>query len=196
MSTLPSAISSTVATSATTPTATNPLAGMSTGDFLKIMMSELQNQDPTQPESSSQLLGELSSLENVQSQVGLQSGLQSMVTQNQLAQAGGLIGREVAGVDANNNQVQGLVTSVIVQNGTPSLQLDTGDSINMSNVTAIGPAPAANTTGTTGTTGTPGTPGTIATTTTPTTTPAVSTAITPASNSVLPALSTTSTTGL
>src|SRR5258707_1197610 len=105
-----SAITSTGSPGASTGT-NNAFAALSSGDFLKVMLSELQNQDPLQPQDTSKLLEQLSSLRNVESQLTLQQSLQSLVTQSQISQAGGMIGKLVAGVDDGGSNVSGLVTS-------------------------------------------------------------------------------------
>lgn len=107
-------------------------------DFLKVMLSELKNQDPFQPQDSSKLLEQLSSLRNIESQMSLQDSLTNLVLQNQVSSAGGLLGRLVGGLDDRNRAVQGLVTSVRVQDGKAILELDTGHALAMERVTQIG----------------------------------------------------------
>ncbi len=133
-----SAVSSTSSATGATTTA-NTFGNLSSADFMKIMMTELQSQDPLQPTDSSKILEQLSSLRNIESQLSLQQQLQSLVAQNQISAAGALIGKMVVGLDTTNTTVAGVVTSVLVQNGVPVLQLDSGKSLNMSGVTQIAP---------------------------------------------------------
>ena len=65
------------------------------------------------------------------------SKLQKLVLQNQVATAGGLIGKSVEGKDDSNNSVDGLVTAVRVQDGQAVLELDNGKSLSMDRVTRI-----------------------------------------------------------
>lgn len=106
-------------------------------EFIKIMISELTHQDPFKPQDSSALLEQMSSLRNIESQLSLQEKLESLVLQNQLSSAGGLIGKVIEGLDANNNDVTGLVTSVRVENGKAVLELDSGKQLAMDRVTRI-----------------------------------------------------------
>lgn len=122
--------------------ASDKLAAMSSDDFLKIMLSELRNQDPFDPQDSGKLLDQMSSLRNIQSQLSLQESLQSLVTQNQIASAGGMIGKIVRGLDSGNQEVTGKVTSVRVQDNMAMLELDNGKLLEMGRVTAIANAPA------------------------------------------------------
>lgn len=115
----------------------NAFSSIKSSDFIRIMLSELRNQDPFQPQDSSKLLEQLSSLRNIESQISLQDKLESMVLQNQVATAGGMIGKLVAGLDQQNNSVVGLVTSVRIQNGKAQLELDNGKSLSIDRVTDI-----------------------------------------------------------
>ena len=115
----------------------NRFAELSTEEFMKVLFTELQNQDPLKPQDSSKMLEQLSSLRNIESQLSLQSDLKALVTQNQIASAGNLIGKLVQGLDEGNNQVIGLVTGVRVADDQVLLQLDTGQQLNMGRVTAI-----------------------------------------------------------
>ena len=120
---------------------TNRFSDLSSEQFLKVMISELRNQDPLKPQDSSKLLEQMSSLRNIETQSALQDELGKLVTQNQIASAGNLIGQRVAGLDGSNNQVEGLVTAVRVRDEQVMLELDTGQRLAMSRVTSISPEP-------------------------------------------------------
>jgi len=115
----------------------NAFAQLDSSEFIQVMISELQNQDPFQPQDSSKLLEQMSSLRNIESQMTLQDQLQNLVQQNQVASAGNLIGKLVQGLSADGENVQGLVNSVRVTDDGVFLELDTGRSLKMSQVTAI-----------------------------------------------------------
>ncbi|MDH3584900.1 MAG: hypothetical protein OER86_11870 [Phycisphaerae bacterium] len=119
------------------PELTNRFAEMSSEDFIRVLFTELRNQDPLEPQDSSKLLEQLSSLRNIESQLTLQEKLESLVLGNQIASAGNLIGKLVEGLDGFNDQVQGLVTSVRVADGQVVLELDSGQALEMDRVTTI-----------------------------------------------------------
>jgi flagellar basal-body rod modification protein FlgD len=147
-----------------TPTTTvaNPNANLNSSDFINMMLTELQNQDPLNPTDSQALLSQMSSIGQLQSSTQLQSTLTQFSFQSQLASAGNLIGKTVMGLDASQNNTAGVVTAVTAQNSQVWLQLNNGDQVQMGNVTAIaGSLPTSTTTPVTGTS---------AVTTTPTTT--------------------------
>ncbi|MBI1369515.1 MAG: hypothetical protein GC162_12785 [Planctomycetes bacterium] len=138
------AVSGVGESSTTSAGVSNRYADLSSEDFLKIIMTELQSQDPLSPQDSSKLLDQISSLRNIESQLKLNDNLQAMVLQNQVSSAGGLIGKVVAGLDANNNKVGGLVSSVRVVDDNVMLELDTGQTISMDRVTDIADASILN----------------------------------------------------
>lgn len=113
---------------------------LTSNDFMKLLITELQNQDPTQPMDNSQLLTQLSQMRNLQASVDLDSTLSSLTTSQQLNSGASFLGKTVSGNDANNNAVTGVVSSVLVQNNTATLVLDGGQNqLPMANVTTISP---------------------------------------------------------
>jgi flagellar basal-body rod modification protein FlgD len=126
-------------TSSTQHTSASKLQ-LTTQDFIKMMVTQLQNQDPLQPASNEQLLGQMSQIGQLQSANDLQTALKDMVKQNQIASAANLIGKQVTGV-AGQDVVKGQVVSVSVANNAVTLNLDNAKTLDLSNVTEIDGAP-------------------------------------------------------
>ena len=84
------------------------LYGLTTDDFMKLFLAQLQNQDPTKPMDDSQMLSQLSQMSMIQTFENLQKTL----TGSQLAQSSALIGKHVTGTDVNGSPVDGIVSSV------------------------------------------------------------------------------------
>ena len=125
----------------------NKLA-LKTEDFIKMMITQLQQQDPMEPAKNEQLLAQMSQIGQLQSNTQLQESLKGMVLQHQIGSAGNLIGKSVRGLSAEGDPVQGLVNSVRVEDGAVRLELDNGQALSLDRVTSIGgaaaaPAPAA-----------------------------------------------------
>src|SRR3954469_24330843 len=80
-------------------------------DFIKMMVTQLQNQDPMEPAKNEQLLAQMSQIGQLQSSTQLQSSLSGMVLQNQIGSAGNLIGKTIEGLDDQNDSVKGIVNS-------------------------------------------------------------------------------------
>jgi flagellar basal-body rod modification protein FlgD len=112
-------------------------------DFLNMMITQLQHQDPLNPTSSSDLLAQMSQIGQLQASTTLQTQLTGFGLQTSIGTASSMIGKTVQGLDTNNNPITGVVTSVQVQKGNVSLGLDKGGTMALTNVTAITPAPAA-----------------------------------------------------
>jgi flagellar basal-body rod modification protein FlgD len=146
-------ISSTLPTTSTSSTSSSSASGWASlqpSDFIQMMVTQLQNQDPTQPTSNEEILQQISQIGQLQSADTLQTDLSTMVLQNSISSAGNLIGKTVKGVDSTGNTSSGIVNSVQVANGSVALQLDSGKSMLLSNVQNI--AQATTTAGTTTTT--------------------------------------------
>jgi len=110
---------------------------LNTGQFLNILLTELTNQDPFEPNDSQALLEQLSSLRNIESQTALQESLETLVLQNNISQASSLLGKVVEGLTAGGDRVAGKVMSVRVVDGKAELELDTGRTLGIDRVTTV-----------------------------------------------------------
>jgi flagellar basal-body rod modification protein FlgD len=99
----------------------NSVYGLTTDDFMKLFLAQLQNQDPTKPMDDTQMLAELSQMTQIQTLQQVQKALQG----SQLAQSSALIGKNVTGMDVNGAAVNGVVTSV-TQSSDAGLVLQVG----------------------------------------------------------------------
>ena len=112
---------------------------LKTEDFIKMMITQLQNQDPMEPAKNDQLLAQMSQISQLQSSTNLNDSLKSMVLQNQIGSASSLIGKSVQGMADDNSTVAGMVTSVKVESDAVKLELDNGQALDLGRVTAIAP---------------------------------------------------------
>src|SRR5690606_11747188 len=106
-------------------------------DFIKMMITQLQHQDPMEPAKNQELLAQMSQIGQLQASTKTQEVLESLAAQTQIGAAGNLIGKMVRGLDAKNEPVSGLVTGVRVKDKKVYLELDNGHSLALSNVTDI-----------------------------------------------------------
>ena len=120
----------------TTPGA-NGFANLSSGEFLQIILSELSNQDPLAPNDTAAILEQLSSIRNIETQTQLDDKLSDLVTQNSISTSANFIGKFVSGLDANNNNAQGIVESLSVRDGKPVLNLAGGAELEAERVTQV-----------------------------------------------------------
>lgn len=81
-------------------------------EFVKIIFTELANQDPLQPNDSQALLEQLSTIRSIQSDIDMGQRLGSLVAQNEMSAAAGLIGKTAKGRGDAGAKVTGIVKSV------------------------------------------------------------------------------------
>jgi len=91
------------------------------------------------------MLQQISEIGQLQSATTMQTDLTGMVQQNQVSAASAMIGKEVQGTDANSNSITGIVSAVQITSSGVSLELNTGSTLAMNNVTAITNAPTPST---------------------------------------------------
>ncbi|MGV7034644.1 flagellar hook assembly protein FlgD [Methylobacterium symbioticum] len=115
-------VTSTTATSGTTTSATatattaakaasSVAAKLNAETFLTLFMEQLKNQDPTKPMDSTEYVGQLATLSQVEQATQTNKKLDSLLSSSFLDQAEALVGRTVTAADGS---VSGVVTSVKV----------------------------------------------------------------------------------
>jgi flagellar basal-body rod modification protein FlgD len=141
-------------------------------DFLKLLLAELQNQDPTKPMDDSQTIAQMAQFSALEATQQLQQTIQQSNNVQSIFQAGSMIGKYVQAAQADGSDVTGMVTGVdfTSTNGvmTPELQVNGAD-VDYSTIVKVSSTPITST-GTTSTSGTSSTAtsatGTSSTTTT------------------------------
>lgn len=99
---------------------------LSSQEFLQIIFTELQNQDPLDPQDSQAMLDQLSALRAIESDTKMVSSLENLVSQNEFAAASQLIGSLVSGITLDNQRVADMVISVSQTSQGPVLNLFDG----------------------------------------------------------------------
>lgn len=143
----PTSSSSSTGSGASGKGALTGFAALTSQDFMKMLLAELKNQDPTQPVSNSDLLQQLSQMQSLQSNVELNSTLSSFASNQQITSGASFLGKLVTGTDANKKPVSGIADSVSSQNGTVTIGVGSS-SIPIANLTGV--ALASSTPATTG----------------------------------------------
>lgn len=108
------------------PVTTPPAASQSAlGEdaFLKLLTTELQNQDPLKPMDDTQSVAQLAQFSALQAQNELKTSFQNFQSNFGVLQASSLIGKKatVSSTDASGNSstITGTVSTIAVQNGKP-----------------------------------------------------------------------------
>ena len=91
--------------------------------FLRLLVAEMKNQDPTNPNDATQYMAQLASFSNVEQSIQINSKLAAMMTSQALSQADGLIGRTVTSADG---AITGKIAAFTIQNGGAVAILENG----------------------------------------------------------------------
>jgi len=94
--------------------------------FLKLLMAEMKNQDPTKPMDSTEYVAQLATFSQVEQSVQMNSKLDQLLQTSALAQAGGIIGHTITSADGDTS---GTVSSVRLTSDGLVAMLDTGNEV-------------------------------------------------------------------
>ncbi len=98
-------------------------------EFLSLLVDNLKYQDPLDPTSSADLLTQLASLSQVQTQ-------QQIAETDQTSAAANLIGDTIAGSDASGLAVTGTVSGFSITSSGPTLEVGK-DSVSLGDVSSV-----------------------------------------------------------
>jgi len=105
---------------------------------MSLMIAQLQDQDPTDPVSNSDLMQQISDMETIQSNLQLSDTLTGLTLNDSLTAATVMIGQYVVGTDSTGASASGTVNSVSLTNGAASLNVGS-QSVPLANVSEIIP---------------------------------------------------------
>ncbi len=88
-------------------------------DFLRLLITELQNQDPLNPADNQDILHQVSQIRSIQSTTQLTQTLEAVLLGQNLASASSMIDKLVYGLTDEGQEVTGRVEGVIVEGGSP-----------------------------------------------------------------------------
>lgn len=113
-----------------------PLRGLDLDQFLKLMITEMQNQDPLNPLENHQILQQLSQIREIEATDRLTTTLESMLLNQQLSSAGGLMNQNIRGLTDDGQFVVGAVDRVTISGGKALLHVG-GQQVRLTNVAEI-----------------------------------------------------------
>jgi flagellar basal-body rod modification protein FlgD len=117
-------------------------AGLTSESFLTLLITELQNQDPTEPIGNEELLNQLSMMRNLQSNIELGDTLKAITSDQQLSTAATFIGKSITGISTEQEEVAGIADRAFLKDG--QVFVGVGDSeIPLSQVSVVTSADAA-----------------------------------------------------
>lgn len=120
--------------SSSSTSGSNGLDDVDLDQFLGLLITELQNQDPLNPMDNAQMMEQISQIRQIGSTTKLTETLSSLAIGQELSMASSLIGKEVNALDNNAKDVTGVVDRVSVQTDAKdqnnrTVQVHIGDSI-------------------------------------------------------------------
>jgi len=105
--------SSATSGTSTTPTKSNELGK---DDFLKLLVTQMQSQDPMNPMDNSEFIAQMAQFTSLEQ-------MKNMNTSMQIAQAASYIGKQVSWTDDKGEAQTGVVSSVKMVSGEPQLMI-------------------------------------------------------------------------
>jgi len=114
---------------------TDSLSGVSNAltqkDFLQLMVTQMQNQNPLDPQSDTQMAAEMAQFTSLQQSSAMSTSLAMM-------QADSLLGSTVNIQVDSHTLTNGVVQGVVLQNGTPQILVN-GSAYNLNQVISVAP---------------------------------------------------------
>jgi len=124
-------------TSSAPPSSGNAFQTLTSEDFVRIMFTELTNQDPLQPNDAKDLLDQVSSIRAIESDISLTDRLKEIALQNEISASGTLLGKFVQGLNDSGARVVGFVDSVSVTRQGTVLNLSTNEHVALKRVDEV-----------------------------------------------------------
>ncbi|MCA9244492.1 MAG: hypothetical protein KDA32_11085 [Phycisphaerales bacterium] len=118
------------------------LSSMKSEDFFRIMVTEMQQQDPFEPTKTADMIGQVSQIRSIEQSSTLNDTLTELTRNQRVGGASDLIGKYVIAStptgSGDASLVDGVVTGVSFgPDGAASLELDNGLRVPMSGVTNV-----------------------------------------------------------
>src|SRR4051812_35576055 len=127
----------TPASAAAAATSASGSGGPSQADFMKLLMTQMKNQDPLNPVSGTDFVTQLAQFSTLQGQQQLNTNINQMLMLQQVTQGASLIGKQITFTPSGNAlATSGTVSAVQMSNG--AVQLVVGNqTVDLSQVRSI-----------------------------------------------------------
>jgi flagellar basal-body rod modification protein FlgD len=102
----------------------NAIKDLDVDSFLKLMIAELQNQDPLNPMENDQMLAQIGQMREIAASDQLTNTLDGVLLGQNIASATNLIGADIDAISDDNQKVTGKVDKVSIADGVPKLHID------------------------------------------------------------------------
>jgi len=106
--------------SANAPAATTKASNLGLEDFMKILLTQLQYQDPLKPMDNQEFMAQIAQFTSLEQTQQLNDKLDQLITNQAALQSVGLIGRTVD-ISTSTGQVTGTVSALSLQGDSPQI---------------------------------------------------------------------------
>ncbi|MDU9692493.1 MULTISPECIES: flagellar hook assembly protein FlgD [Priestia] len=96
-------------------------------DFLKLLIAQLQNQDPMNPMEDKDFIAQMAQFSSLEQMTNMSTSLNTFVTQSQaspILKGSELIGKTAAWLDEEGNKKQGVISTASVKNNEISFTIN------------------------------------------------------------------------
>jgi flagellar basal-body rod modification protein FlgD len=108
-----------------------PINTLGQNDFLKLLVTKMTSQDPMNPQGDAEFIAQMAQFSSLEQSKQMTSDIAALT-------ANGLIGRTVTINDGSDEQLEGMVQSIALKNGSPHVVVG-GKQYALSQVSSITP---------------------------------------------------------
>src|SRR3954466_12129787 len=116
----------------------SPKAQMGKDSFLKLLVAQLQHQDPGNPMDSSAFMSQLAQFSSLEQMTNMSTSIAKLNTSNSVTQSVALIGHDLVFIRPDGSTASGVADGVTLLNGVAAIDVN-GESVSLDAVTAVGP---------------------------------------------------------
>jgi flagellar basal-body rod modification protein FlgD len=139
---LPAAPTPAVASITTTPATRTPSQAYNSEMFLKLLVTQLKNQDPSSPMDSTQMISQTSQLASMEQLTALNSSTSDSYNLQMRSAAANIVGKDVSWTDSDGVAQHGVASAVSFNGSAPTVTVGTA-SVALTALTGVGSAAAA-----------------------------------------------------
>jgi flagellar basal-body rod modification protein FlgD len=137
------AVNGTTGTQPTTGVVNNSSsAQLGENDFLKMLIAQLKNQDPTSPTDPTQWTSQLAQFTSLEQMTNVAQSMGRLVDSSSLTQGVDLIGKQLTWTRSDGSTGIGVVDGLTVSGGVPTLDVN-GEAVTLDTITSVATAPGS-----------------------------------------------------
>jgi|YNPBryBLVA2012_1023415.scaffolds.fasta_scaffold01019_14 flagellar basal-body rod modification protein FlgD len=114
-----------------------PVKEIGRDEFLRLLIVQLQNQDPLEPMKNQEFVTQLAQMNSVEQLISINKGIEMLGNLSMTVQAAALVGTRVTAQDAAGRDISGYVSRVEFSASGPVLLIG-AERVPMASITSIG----------------------------------------------------------